>query len=222
MLAALVRFCRVLSLVGGSLFAVVGVLWSLVYLDRLTDEAHVLAALATTYTRRIQSLDAAAAQYFIANQQGDLIFVLASQGNARPDLAALIYKGNLLDRETPVSGMIGALAMARKLDYRQTFDSYRELNDKARAALDFANYQKVKAREKEIVQQGQKLAPELQARLFQIHIAQNANDAAQHRARTIGAVFSILSTLLLLAASLITRREDRGAAPTKEAPDPSG
>jgi hypothetical protein len=213
----LIRISRLVSLVGGAIFGIVGVLWSLVYVDRLTDEARVLSDLADYYKQRSQELDAAASQYFIANQQGDLIFVLASQGNARPEVAALIYKGNLLDRATPVRVMLGALAMAHTLDYRQAYDSYDKLNAKAREALSFAAYQAVKAREKDIVEQGQTLAPKLLDQQFQIRTALNANFAAQRRARTLGGVLSIVSTVLLLGANLITRRGEQAAASSGDA-----
>ena len=50
-----------------------------------------------------------------------MIFIQAQQGSARRDVADLIYKGNMLDRATPVRNMIGALAVAKQLDYRQTY-----------------------------------------------------------------------------------------------------
>jgi hypothetical protein len=212
MTGRIARLSRLVTLIGGSISAVIGILWSLIYVDRLTDEAHALADMRDEIGKRIQTIQAAASDYFMANQQGDLVFILAQQGNARQDLAALIYKGNMLDRETPVRTMIGALAMARQLDYRQTYDAFEQLNEAARQNLTADTFFAVKRREKEIVSQGQDLAGTLLGQQFEIHKAINANDAAQHRARVIGAVFSILSTLLLLVASIVTRNQ------TQEAP----
>lgn len=113
--------------------------------------------------------------------------------------------------------MLGALAMAHTLDYRQAYDSYEKLNAKAGEALSFPAYEAVKAREKEIVQQGQVLAPKLLNQQFQIRIALNANFAAQRRARTLGGVLSIVSTILLLGANVITRREEQSPAAISEA-----
>lgn len=48
---------------------------------------------------------------FIANQQGDLIYVLGLQDTARIDIIKLIYQGNVLDRAEPVRNLIGALAI---------------------------------------------------------------------------------------------------------------
>lgn len=47
---------------------------------------------------QITTLNRIASEYFIANQQGDLIFILALQPGANRDLAADIYQGNMLDR----------------------------------------------------------------------------------------------------------------------------
>lgn len=68
MMGTLRRISRLVSLIGGAVFAVVGVVWSLVYVDRLTDEARGLSDLADFYRARSQELDTAASQYFIANQ----------------------------------------------------------------------------------------------------------------------------------------------------------
>jgi hypothetical protein len=210
----LVRISRILTLIGGSVSAVVGILWSLFYVDRLTDEAHVLADLRDEIGKRMQSINAAASEYFIANQQGDLIFILAGQGNARQDLAALIYKGNMLDRATPVRNMIGGLAIARQLDYRQTYDAFEALNAAARQNLSAETFFAVKRREKEIIEQGQTLAGTLLTQQFEVSKALNANDAAQHRARVIGGALSIASTLLLLIATVITKRQESAAPQT--------
>ena len=200
---------RLISLVGGSVSAVIGVLWSLTYVDRLTSEAHILSDVRDELGKRIEALDNAAAQYFIANQQGDLIFILASQGSASPDLAALIYKGNMLDRATPVRNMIGALAIAKQLDYRQTYDAYEKLDAEARENLDFRTFSAVKAREREIIQQGQDLAATLLNRQFEVRKALNDNESEQRRARVMSGVLSIVSTVLLLGANVLSKREEK-------------
>jgi hypothetical protein len=43
MTGRIVRFSRSVTLIGGSISAVVGLLWSLLYINRLTDEARVRA-----------------------------------------------------------------------------------------------------------------------------------------------------------------------------------
>lgn len=91
-----------------------------------------------------------------------MIFILALQGTGRQDIAGLIYKGNMLDRATPVRNMIGALAIAKQLDYRETYDAYEKLNDETRANLSFDNFTKLKAAEQTIIAKGQERVPLLQ------------------------------------------------------------
>lgn len=200
---------RLISLVGGSVSAVTGVVWSLTYVDRLANEARMLSDTRDELGKHIEALNNAASQYFIANQQGDLIFILASQGNARPDLAALIYKGNMLDRETPVRNMIGILAMAQQLDYRQAYDAYEKLDAEARENLDFRTFSAVKAREQAIIQQGQNLAGALLNQQLEVRKALNDNEAGQQRARVISGILSIVSTFLLLGANVVSKRDER-------------
>jgi hypothetical protein len=135
-----------------------------------------------------------------------LIFILAQQQSARQDVASLIYQGNLLDRVTPVRNMIGALAMANQLDYRQTYDAYERLNEETRANFSFANFTKLKQGEKELIVKGQERVPVLLTSMFEIEKAINAKQAAQTRNRMVGLISSILGSSMLLGANLIAER----------------
>jgi hypothetical protein len=66
-----------ISLIGGFLFATLGALWSFLVVDRLSEQAKTLADAKANVNRQIQSLNTLASEYFIVNQQGDLIFILA-------------------------------------------------------------------------------------------------------------------------------------------------
>lgn len=203
MLDHLSRKAKPISFVDGFLFAVVGSVWSFVLVDRLGEEMRQLSDTKADLRRQIESLNSIASDYFIANQQGDLIFMLALQGSSRQDVAGLIYKGNMLDRATPVRNMIGALAIARQLDYRQTYDAYEKLNEETRANLSFDNFTKLKQVEKAIIAKGEERVPLLLNNLFQIEKAINANEAVQKKTRVIGLIASILGGLILLGANLI-------------------
>ena len=111
MLALLSRCAKTISLIAGFVFAILGALWSFLVVERLSEQARALANAKADVNRKIQLLNTLASEYFVANQQGDLVFILAQQENARRDLANLICKGNVLDRATPVRNMIGALAV---------------------------------------------------------------------------------------------------------------
>lgn len=204
---SLTRRAKTLSLILGFLFGVVGAVWSLVVVDRQGEEMKRLSDTRAELARQMESLNAIASEYFIANQQGDLIFMLAQQGNARADLGSLIYQGNLLDRATPVRNMIGALAMAKQLDYRKTYDAYEKLNAEARANLSWENFIKLKETEKAVITAGQERVPLLLNGMFELEKEINANGAAQKRNRLIGLVSSVFGNLLLLFANLIAERD---------------
>ena len=205
MLGTIARRAKGIALVGGFLFGTVGAMWSFIFVDRLGEEMRQLSDAKADLARQVQALNGIASEYFIANQQGDLIFMLAQQGQARHEVASLIYKGNMLDRETPVRNMIGALAIARQLDYRRTYDAYEKLNEEARANLSFENFTKLKRAEQVIIMKGQERVPVLVNSLFEIEKKLNANGAAQKANRLIGLVSSIFGNFLLLVANLIAK-----------------
>lgn len=208
----LVRISRIVALAGGSIAAVVGILWSLLYVDHLTDQAHTMSSLRDDIVERARRITVAEEQYFTANQQGDLIFILALQPNARRDLASSIYAGNMYDRATPVRAMIGGLVRTRLLDYNETNTAYQALVDKARQTQTLETFQAVKAMERDIIQRGQQQEGELMKQQFLVRQGLTENDTAQLHARIVGGVISILSTLLLLLASIITKRHEEPAA----------
>lgn len=199
----LLNHAKRISVVSGFVFGTVGVIWSFVVVDALNEKMTQLSNTKAEMRRQVESLNSIASEYFISNQMGDLIFVLALQDSARQDIAGLIYKGNMLDRATPVRNMVGALAIAKQLDYRQTYDAYEKLNDDARANLSPDNFTKLKQAEKDIVVKGQERAAMLINGLFEIEKAINANGAEQKRSRVIGLASSVFGNLLLLFASLI-------------------
>ena len=102
--------------------------------------------------------------------------------------------------------MIGALAIAKQLDYRQTYDAYEKLNVETRANLSFAKFTKLKQVEKGIIVTGQERIPVLLTQLFEIDKAINAREAALKKNRVIGLISSILGTFLLLLVNLISEK----------------
>jgi hypothetical protein len=203
MLRALARYAKAISLIAGFLFGTLGAAWSFIVEDRLNEDMRQLSNARADMVAQVESLNRIASDYFVTNQQGDLIFLLAGQEKARQDLAALIFASNMLDRATPVRNMIGALALAGQLDYRQTYDAYVERNDAARASFSFETYTRLKESEKAIIEQGTNRLPGLLQSLAEIEAAINANRAAQQSNRVIGLVSTIFGSLLLLAANLV-------------------
>jgi len=99
--------------------------------------------------------------------------------------------------------MIGALAIAKQLDYRRTYDAYEKLNDEARSKFTLENFMKLKQTEREIISLGQQRVPILTKTLFDLDKAVNLNAQAQSRNRVIGLISSFVGGFLLLAANLI-------------------
>jgi hypothetical protein len=181
-------------------------LWSFTVTDSISSEIARLADARAALVQQMDTLNSIASDYFIANQQGDLIFLLSQQGNANEEVAGLVYQGNILDRATPVRNMIAALATAGLVDYQQTYDTYEQLNDAARENLTFENYIAVKQAEQEIIATGQERVPVLLNDIFELDKAINAKQAEQSRNRIIGLIAAILGSALLLGANLLAER----------------
>ena len=204
----LARYAQWFTLVGGFFFGVIGTVWAFAFVDRGNDDLKRLTDRKAAITREIQVFGDSAYSYFIANQQGDLIFLLAQQDEARHDLAKLMQRANLLDRATPVRNMIGALAIAKQLDFRQTYDTYRKLNEDARDDLSYAKFRALKDAEKDVIERGEQRVPVLLEEQAGLDRSIAASEATRGRHRAIGLASSILGSFLLLLANLITKRKE--------------
>lgn len=200
------RYGKPLTLIFGFLFSTMGALWALLVTDRLDAQIQQLADQKSTNASQITTLNRLASEYFIANQQGDLIFILTLQPGTNRELAGDIYKGNILDRATPVQNMIGELALERQLDFRPTYDRYTTLNETARAELTFENFMRLKQFESEVIMQGQSRVPELVKANNELDRELLAKQAAQSRNHVMAVLVAILGSAVLLAANLITER----------------
>ncbi len=138
-------------IVPGFLSSVAGTLGSFLLLERLGNQAKQLADRRNGAVHEIDKLGGLANAYFIANQQGDLIYVLGLQQTSRKDLIKLIYQGNVLDRAEPVRNLIGALAIDGLTDYRKTYGEYERLSDRARGSQEYEPFLAVKSYEREVV-----------------------------------------------------------------------
>lgn len=206
---------KVIALIAGFLFSTLGALWALLVTDSLTGQIQTLSDTRSANSTAIDRLNRLQSEYFIANQQGDLIFVLAAQAAANDGLVADLIKGNMLDRATPVRNMLGELALEHQLDYDTEMSAYTRLNDQVRANLTAPGYKAVKAKEQEIITKGQNRVPELMKQNAQIDQALNAKQAQQSRNHILGVTMAIFGSVVLLGANLITERAG-AAKPTAE------
>lgn len=222
MFAMLARNAKVIALVAGFAFATLGTLWSWLVIGNLNAQIEELSKSKAEIAAQIELLNRIASEYFIANQQGDLIFILAQQGNANQEVAKLIYQGNVLDRATPVRNMIGALALMKQLDYRQTYDAYEKLNDETRANMTFDHFMQLKQRESEIIMQGQERVPALLNESVELDNAIRAKQAEQSRNQLIGVIAAMVGSALLLGANLLAEKGGTGSANQANPPAPPG
>ncbi|MBU3706087.1 MAG: hypothetical protein FGM50_05315 [Mycobacterium sp.] len=206
------RHGKLLTLIVGFLFSTMGALWALLVTDRLDAQIQKLGDAKSMNVSQITTLNRLASEYFIANQQGDLIFILQLQPGTNRDLAGDIYKGNILDRATPVQNMIGELARERQLDFRPVYDGYMRLNQTARADLTFDNFMRLKKFEAEVIMQGQNRVPELVKVNNELDQALLAKQAAQSRNHVMAVLVAILGSAVLLAANLISERAPPAAS----------
>jgi len=157
-------------------------------------------------TREIEQLQATTSEYFLSSQQGDLVYALSLQASARPDIVPLLYKGNLLDRATPVRNVIGALAMSKVLDYKSTYGQYEKLNDAAREELSFDRFMAVKVFERDVMQG----ATQRVAALYDIVATlQQRIEAAERKLASrqrVALALSVLGATLLLYANLVVAK----------------
>ena len=212
MIEKFARPAKWFALIGGFVIGLIGAIWSFAFVDRGDEELRKLNEQKAAITREIESLNGIASNYFVANQQGDLIFMLSLQNTARRDLAALLLKGNFLDRATPVRNMIGALAMEGQLDFRKTYDAYAQLNDTARAdTSSYDNFTRVKQREKEIIELGQNRVPVLLQWRTGLDTRLAELEASRRTSRLLGLAASQFGAFLLLLANLIEKRKPAAA-----------
>ena len=200
------RYGKAVSLIGGFVSTLVGIAWSFLIASALDSHSRGLVEHRADLIRQIDHFRAASSEYFLANQQGDLVFILSQQDNARAEIAAQMHRANLLDRETPVRNMITELALARELDYRQTYDAYEKQNAQLRAEFTLANFQRLKQTEKEIIVRGQDRAGKLVGEVLATEHDLEINDIKQKRGRLLGFSASIIGSFLLLLTNLTTEK----------------
>lgn len=216
------RHGKLIALIAGFLFSTMGALWALLVIDRLDSEIRTLNDQRAVNGVQIDTLNRTAGEYFIANQQGDLIFVLAQQPGANRELTGPVYQGNMLDRSTPVFTMIGELGLEKQLDYQTVHDTYVAMNDEARANLTLANFMKLKQFEQQIISQGQARVPELLKANTELDRRLNDTKARQNRNHVLGVLTAIMGSAVLLLANVIAERKVAGEVAAEEPPAPRG
>jgi hypothetical protein len=209
---------RFAILIGFALTAI-GTLGPQFYVSSVEDRSGETGQFAKSLTARIDTLRAAQAQYLLFEQMGVLVYALnasglAAAGSSQHDTLSNLYQLALLDRSTSMRQMIGELAMAKQLTYRETSDRYGALIATARKDVSLASYQAVDDFETQTMRQADALMARLQDALLSTERTKSDLDAlAAKRKLQLIAVMTLGSTLLL-AANLMSEKP----APQVETP----
>ena len=208
MRAFLRRRGKLLTLIVGFLFSTVGALWALLVTDRLDGQIQKLGEEKAVIARQITALNRFASEYFIANQQGDLIYMLKVQPDANQDLAARIYLGNLSDRRTPVNNMIAELGFEQQIDAAGPYATYKTLFDELLAnPNDEPKYWGVKTFEKQTITKGQDRALELVEASAGIDRDLRAKQSTQSINHVLAVLTAIVGSAVLVAANVISETD---------------
>ena len=200
------RNIRPTIIVLGFLSTVAGTLGSFLLLEGPNARLRQLSDARSGAVREIDKLGALNNAYFIANQQGDLIFALNLQDSSRKEIGRLLYQGNVLDRAEPIRNVIGALAIARLVDYRKTYGDYERLSDAARASGEYGPFLAVKKAEREVIQQAQQRVESLQLGLGPLQTEASLVEATLRRRQAVLIAFSLAGACLLLLANLLEHK----------------
>jgi hypothetical protein len=134
--------------------------------------------------------------------------LLASRpvGSSQHDTLSSLYQLALLDRSTSMRQMIGELAMAKQLSYRETSDKYGALIATARKDVSLASYQAVDDFETQTMRQADALMARLQDALLSAERTKGELDALAARRKLQLIVVMTLGSTLLLAANLMSEK----------------
>jgi hypothetical protein len=209
---------RLAILIGFALTAL-GSLGPQFYVSSVEDRSGEADQFAKSLTARIDTLRAAQSQYLLFEQMGVLVYALnasglAAAGSSQHDTLSSLYQLSLLDRSTSVRQMIGELARAKQLTYRETSDKYGALIAAARKDVSLASYQAVDDFETETMRQADALMARLQEALLGAERTKGDLDALAARRKLQLIVVMTLGSTLLLAANLMSEKP----APQAEKP----
>ena len=206
----------------GFILTLLGTVGAATYVEPAERAAAGVDARLSEAAAKIEVLKNAEASYWMFQQQGDLIFALwamNTKDEARDVIGDLI-KLALYDRADPIRTVIGQLALANELNYRQTWDAYTALTDKALKENSFGNFMAVAAFEKGFIEKAEKKVGDLQMGRLSLISDKTRADRRVEQHKLMLLVLTTLGSTFLLAANLIaTRAED--AEPSGQTGDTS-
>lgn len=209
-----------LAILIGFLLTVIGALGPQFYVGPVEDRAADIDQGVKALTARIENLRNAQSQYLLFQQMGVLVYALDAAGVAAKDTAQAttlnrLYQLSLLDRTDGITQMLGELALAHVLVYRETADRHLALVAAARKDVTLPTYQAVDDFETDIMRKADAWMAQMQQALLNGQHQKSDLDALAGRRKLQLLVLMTLGSTLLLAANLMSEKpEERGDAPT--------
>lgn len=192
-----------LSILVGALMAVIGSAGQFFFVENLSTQSTELAGKIAAGRANAESLKSAQLQYFIAFQQGSVLFAMEPGGMTKDkQLLGNLYQLNLISRATPLRTMLGEMAIAGVLDYRKTYDAYSAVNEKARAEFTWENYAALNALERDILDRALTRQHALETTALDMQSEKAAVDQVVDRRKLTLVLLSLFGNFLLLYANL--------------------
>ena len=200
-----------LAILIGFLLTVIGALGPQFYVGPVEDHAADVDQAAKTLSARIDNLRAAQSQYLLFQQMGVLVYALdatgvATGGSSQETTLNRLYQLSLLDRSSAVRQMLGELARASQLNYREASDKYGELIAAARKDFTLPAFQAVDDYETEAMGKADAWMTKLQQALLYAQRSKSDLDALAARRKLQLLVVMTLGSTLLLAANLLSEK----------------
>jgi hypothetical protein len=206
----------------GFVLTILGPIGAQFVVDPAQDAGRVLEGLAKDTGAEIDALKASQAQYFMFEQQGALVFALDAAGLGQGQAAQKamldnLYQLSLLSRANAMRQVIGELARGRMLQYQPTADAYLRLVEAARKEVSLATYKAVDDFEAGMMAKANSRMATLQDNLLKFGQARADADRLAGRRKLMLLVVSMLGAAFLLAANLLSTREEEAAEVLEEA-----
>lgn len=200
-----------LAILIGFLLTVIGALGPHFYVGPVEDRAADVDQAAKTVSARIDNLRAAQSQYLLFQQMGVLVYALnatgvATSGTSQETTLNRLYQLSLLDRSSAVRQMLGELALAHQLNYRETSDKYGALIGVARKDFALPTFQAVDDFETDAMSKADAWMAKLQQALFDAQRAKSDYDVEATRRKLQLLVVMTLGSTILLAANLLSEK----------------
>lgn len=199
------------SVLIGAVLSIVGSAGQFFFIETLTSANAKLESATNASLARIEVLKAAQLQYFFTYQQGSILFALDPNGTTRDkQVLAGLYKLNVINRATPLSSMLGELALSGAVPFRETLDRYNTLNDAARADFSWTNYVALNEFEKDVIDRALAQQHKLQEKVLEMQALKAQIDDESARRKLMLVLVTLVGSGFLLVANLLTTRKAEG------------